>query len=86
MNLLKLANLHEKLPNPKSAMVAISFVNDLKALIHFTLSFDEKLITIFQFHRKLTFVSELLRTLIIALFLVSTLCIVGGKLSHELKA
>jgi hypothetical protein len=28
----------------------------------------------------------LLRTLIIALFLVSTLCIVGGKLSHELKA
>lgn len=46
----------------------------------------KKLITIFQFHRKLTLVSKLLKTLSLALFWISTKCIVGGKLSHELKA
>jgi hypothetical protein len=86
VNLLKLANLREKLPKPKSAMAAISFVNDLKVLIDFTLFLVKKFNTIFQFHKKLTLVSELSRTLILALFLVSPLCIMGGKLSHELKA
>jgi hypothetical protein len=42
VSLLKPANFREKLPTPKSTMVAISFVNDLKALIDLTLSFDEK--------------------------------------------
>jgi hypothetical protein len=42
VNLLKFANLCEKLPKPKFAMAAISFLNDLKVLIDFTLSFDEK--------------------------------------------
>ncbi len=41
--MLKLANLHENLPKPKSAIVVISFVNGLKALIDFTLAFDEKI-------------------------------------------
>jgi len=42
MNLLKFANLHEKLPKPKYVMATISFVNDLKPSIDFTLFFDEK--------------------------------------------
>jgi hypothetical protein len=86
VNLLKLANLCEKLVKLKSAIIVISFVNGLKLLIDYTLSFDEKLITIFQFYKKLTLVSELLRTLILASFLISPLCIVGSKLSHEFKA
>lgn len=73
--LLKPTDPFEKLPKQKFDATIISLVNDLKTLNDFALYFNEDNGHL-QSHMKLNLLKELLMTLILALFLISPLCVV----------
>jgi hypothetical protein len=73
--LLKPTNPCEELLKQKFDLAIISLVNDLKTLNDFALYFNEDNGHL-EFHMRLNLLKELLMTLMLALFLISPLCVV----------